>query len=177
MHSPGFLHELKGPIVGAGDVQVEANGTSLSLIVVLVGNTWAVLAGRPGVRDGVQEGLFKKVFINNGPVPGLLTRAETATGVSGALWAFRLLNIQNHRMFPCCSSCTKEPIVRSGWRIFVWLLSPEVHKKQIDLLYQRTVIAISDFLFRIQSSRYCLWIIKPYYCEDSQIRVSTFMVL
>lgn len=44
-----------------------------------------MLAGRPGVRDGVQEGLFKKVFINNGPVPGLLTRAETATGVSGAL--------------------------------------------------------------------------------------------
>lgn len=58
----------------------------------------------------------------------------------------------------------------------VSLLSPGVHKKQIDLRYQRTVIAISDFLFRIQSSRYCLWIIKPYYCEDSQIRVSTFMV-
>lgn len=56
MHSPGFLSELKGPIVGAGDVQVEANGTSLGLIVVLVGNTCAVLAGRPGVRNGVQEG-------------------------------------------------------------------------------------------------------------------------
>lgn len=44
-----------------------------------------MLAGRPGVRDGVQEGWFKKVFINSGPVPGLLTQAETATGVNEAL--------------------------------------------------------------------------------------------
>lgn len=50
----------------------------------------------------------------------------------------------------------------------VSLLSPEEHKKQIDSRYQRNVIAISDFLFRIQSSIYCLWFIKPYYCEDSQ---------
>lgn len=39
-----------------------------------------MLTGRPGLRDGVQEDWFKKVSINNGPVPGLLTQAETATG-------------------------------------------------------------------------------------------------
>lgn len=36
------------------------------------------------LRDGVQEGWFEKVSKNNGPVPGLLTQAETAAGVDKA---------------------------------------------------------------------------------------------
>lgn len=74
-----------------------------------------------GVKHVVQEDWFKKILINNGPVSGLLTQAETATGVNEALSAFLLLNILNHRVFPCCSSHTKAPIVRSGLRISVCL--------------------------------------------------------
>lgn len=44
-----------------------------------------MLAAGLGVRDGVQEGWFEEVSTNNGPVPGLLTQAETATGVDEAL--------------------------------------------------------------------------------------------
>jgi len=116
------------------------------------------------VKRVAQEGWGKVILINNGPVPGLLTQAER---VSRGTLSFFPFNYPELRSVSVLCFPYKGPGCQKRLEDFcVALLSPEEQKKQIDLRYQRSVIAVSDFLFRIHSSRYCLWFIKPDYCED-----------